>query len=301
MDCSTILVSYNTYTLTVEAVSSALAAAASLSHEVIVVDNASPDRSADRLREAFAQDSRVHVIANEENRGFSAANNQGAARASGRNLFFLNPDTIVHGDAIHTLSLFLDAHPEVGAIGPLVLNPDGSHQVSTSNMDSYASILARSFPLRPRQPERSATPRQVDIINGCALALRRRSFDAVGGWDERYFMYAEENELCMALLRNELVNVQVPSAVITHYGGQSSTDRYVEQQLLASQSYVAFLKRHHSRGILWFNRAAAVVGYGGREVIFALLERLRPGASADYRRRKAAAAAIWRFYARGAS
>lgn len=302
MDCSTVIVSYNTFDLTAEAVRTALAGAPGLVHEVIVMDNDSPDGSAARLRDAFGDDPRVRVMESGGNVGFSAANNLGAARATGRVLFFLNPDTLVHGDAVTRLAAYLDAHPEAGAVGPRVLNADGTDQVSTAPFESVGSILHHCFPVVPRARvpalgARADGPAEVDIVKGCALALRRDAFDAVGGWDERYFMYAEENELCLALRQAGYVNVFVPGAVITHYGGAASADRYAEQQVLASQSSVAFLRRHRSRALVEFNRVAGTVGFGARAVLFPLLARLRPDRADEYRRRGAAAAAISRYLA----
>ena len=298
MDCSTIIVSYNTFDLTREAVRTALDGARGLAHQVIVVDNASPDRTASRLREIYRGDDRVVVLSNDENRGFSAANNQGAAVSSGRVLFFLNPDTIVHTGAIRRLVHYLETHPGVGAIGPRVLNVDGTHQVSTANFESYGSILHHCFPVfgGPRSP-RTEYPVEVDVINGCALALRRDAFDAVGGWDERYFMYSEESELCLALHQAGYVNVFVPEAVITHYGGAASADRYVEQQILASQSTDAFLRRHGTASLVLFNRVVAATGYGVRAGVFAVLSRLRSDRADEYARRGAAATAIWKYHA----
>ncbi len=299
MDCSTVIVSYNTYDLTLEAVRSALSGAPGLEHEVIVVDNASPDETAARLEAAFGGDPRVRVVANVDNRGFSAANNQGAAVASGRVLFFLNPDTVVHGDAVGRLVSYLDRHADAGAVGPHVLNADGTDQTSTAPFESFGSVFRNCFAIgsRPRPP--LDQPSRADVIKGCALALTRKAFEAVGGWDERYFMYAEENELCLALDAAGYHNAFVPSAVITHYGGAASADRYVEQQLMAVQSADAFLRRHGSGALVRFNRVAAAVGYGARVPAFAALARVQPSRAAEYRRRGAAAAAICRYHALG--
>ncbi|MDT0633173.1 glycosyltransferase family 2 protein [Rubrivirga sp. S365] len=292
MDCSTIIVSYDTFDLTREAVRSALEAAPGLRHEVVVVDNDSPDGSAARLRAAFAGDARVRVVESGGNVGFAAANNVGAGRSSGRVLFFLNPDTVVHGDAVARLVAYLDGHPEAGAVGPRVLNGDGTDQVSTSPFDTAQSIARHLLALpAPRPPLDRPAP--VDVVKGCALALRREVFDAVGGWDERYFMYAEENELCLALARAGRQNAFVPDAVVTHIGGAASAGRYAEQQVVASRSHAAFLRRHGSPALARFHRAGSAVGYGARAVAFRALARLRPARAADYRRRGDAAAAIW--------
>ena len=305
MDCSTIIVSYNTFDLTREAVGSALAAADGLAHEVIVVDNHSPDDSAARLRAAFpeAVHPNVHVVANTENAGFSKANNQGAALARSDVLFFLNPDTVVHGQAIRTLYDFLATHPDAGAIGPRVFNPDGTDQPSTSSFPTIRRILAHHLPvgalLRGQDRRQDAIPttsQPVDIVKGCALALRRAAYDAVGGWDESYFMYTEEAELCRALRQVDYTNYFVREAEITHYGGGSTWDRYAEQQIVQQRSALHFLRRHHTAGFVAFYRTTGVLGFGLRALLFPILTRLRPQGASAYRRRGQAAAALFRWF-----
>ncbi len=305
MDCSTIIVSYNTFDLTRGAVATALAAASGLAHEVIVVDNHSPDDSAARLRAAFpeAAHPNVHVVANAENAGFGKANNQGAARAGGDVLFFLNPDTVVHGQAIGALYDFLSAHPDAGAIGPRVFNPDGTDQPSTSSFPTAWRMLRHHLPvgslLRGKDRRQDAIPptsQAVDIVKGCALALRRVAFDAVGGWDETYFMYSEEAELCFALQEAGYTNYFVRHAEITHYGGVSSWDHYAEQQVVQHRSALHFLRRHHSAGLVAFYRITGTIGFGLRALLFPILTRLRPQRTSDYQRRGQAAAALFRWF-----
>ena len=300
MDCSTIIVSYNTFALTREAVDSALASGGALDHEVIIVDNDSPDGSAARLREAFADDPRVRVEPSGGNIGFSAANNLGAAVARGEVLFFLNPDTVVHGPAIPDLVRYLRAHPEAGAVGPRVLNTDGSDQTCTAEAPSYGAVFRHYFlphlgPARARRVRGAATA--VDIVKGCSLAVRREAFDAAGGWDERTFMYAEENELCLALQERGFINVFLPASVITHHGGAASPDRYIEQQVLAVRNTIAFFRRRGPRGLVAFDRAAALLAFGLRSVAFRILAAASPARRTHYLLRAQAASALLRWYA----
>ena len=297
MDCSTVIVSYNTFALTAEAVRSALSSACALKHEVIVVDNASPDDSARKLRDAFAGDARVRIVDAGGNVGFSAANNIGARLSTGRVLFFLNPDTVVLGDAVPALVAFADATPDAGAAGPLVLNPDRSVQRSTMRFPSVRALLRHRFPLFPPPRLPLDAPSRVEVIVGCALAMRRDVFDEVGGWDERYFMYSEEKELCRGVAESGRHSYFVPQAQIVHYGGQASMDRYAEQQVLIAQSERAYLKRHAGKGLRAFARVSGAVGFGSRALIFRLLARLSPQKQAGYARRADAASKLWRYYA----
>lgn len=305
MNCSTIIVSYNTFKLTRKAVATALNAAPSLTSEIIVVDNNSPDNSAQRLRKAFPADQypQVQVIANQQNKGFAAANNQGAAQASGEILFFLNSDTEVHGAAIRTLYQFLTTTPEAGAVGPRVLNLDGTPQKSTSSRLTIGSLINHHLPianlLKGSTKTSAPTPQQtttVDIVKGCALAVRRDAFDTVGGWDDSYFMYAEEREFCYALQEAGFTNYYLHEAVITHHGGASSLDNYVEQQIVHHQSVVQFLRRHHPLYIRALHCITGALGFGLRVVFFRILAYLYPQTKAEFNRRgNAAAALFWWF------
>lgn len=299
LDCSTVIVSYNTLNLTRTAIETALSAAGTLAHEVIVVDNASSDGSAAHLAEAFADDSRVHVVARTNNAGFAVANNVGAALARGRVLYFLNSDTVSHGDAIVALVRFLDATPGAGAVGPHVLNPDGTDQASFARFDTAWTLLRHYFPIAGHSSGRArparATP--VEVVIGSALALTREAFDRTGGWDEHYFMYSEELELCWQLRAAGYTSYYVPDAQITHFGGQSSLDRYTEQQIMTAESGLAFLRRHAPAHVLWANRVGGALGFAARDVAFAALARLQPAKAADYRRRGDAARALWKWFA----
>ncbi|HET6566600.1 MAG TPA: glycosyltransferase family 2 protein, partial [Rhodothermales bacterium] len=276
-----------------------------LAHEIIVVDNASPDHSAERLRQAFppADYPDVHVISNEQNVGFARANNQGAAIAKGKVLFFLNPDTVVYGSLIRTLHDFLLTHPAVGAVGPRVLNPDGSDQPSTSRFVTVWGILRHRLPLctflyfkdRRDDPIVSKTS-AVEIVNGCALAIARATFDVVGGWDETYFMYSEETELCYNLAEKGYVNYYVREAEVLHYGGVSSREHYAQQQVMAARSNITFLRRHHDPALLAFSRITGIVAYGLRIFFFRAKAWFRPEAKTDYDQRRRAAAALFKWF-----
>jgi GT2 family glycosyltransferase len=304
MDCSTIIVSYNTFELTRKAIASALKAAPGLEHEVIVVDNDSPDQSGKHLQTLFSNDefSEVTIIINEENRGFARANNQGADEASGDVLFFLNPDTVVHDEAIRTIYDFIDQNPAAGAVGPRVLNADGTVQSSVSSKVSPTSVIAHHLPLDaliPGQNEWRNTPTEitaVDIVKGCALAVRREVFDTVGKWDESYFMYAEERELCYAIQEAGFTNYYLPKASITHFGGASSEENYADQQLLHHRSAIQFLERHHSPTIRAVHRTTGIIGFGLRAVVFRILRYLRPNSGRNLQRRgEAATKLFWWF------
>lgn len=303
--CSTIIVSYNTFDLTKAAIETALASGAYLGHEVVVIDNKSPDQSGERLQACFPAEQfpNVKIICSEENLGFTKGNNEAVRHATGEILFFLNADTVVLGDAIPKLVNCLQEHPSFGAIGPRVLNADGSDQVCVLPFITASYLLHFYFPvwdwLKGQDQRSDPSPLQsqpVDIIKGCSLMVRRAVFEQIGGWDESYFMYAEETEMCYAIARAGYTNYFLREAEIIHYGGASSLDRYPVQQIAERRSALKFLKRHHGWGMVWLNRIGGILGFGLRSLIFKGLMRRNPAKTDQYRMRQAAAAKLWRWF-----
>lgn len=222
--------------------------------EIIVVDNASADGSADMVRADFPH---VQVIANAENRGFTQANNQGLAAAHGQTIFFLNPDTVVHADALAALLAVLDGDPRVGAVGPQLRYGDGTVQSSRRRFPTLLTALCESTPVewrwrnnpfarRYRMVDRSADVEQdVDWLVGAALLCRRVALDAVGGFDEGFFMYSEELDLCRRLRRAGWRIVYTPRAVITHFEGKSSEQVVAARHIRFHTSRVRYFRKHH--------------------------------------------------------
>ncbi|CAN5612498.1 hypothetical protein BH23BAC4_BH23BAC4_02950 [soil metagenome] len=293
--------------MTRASVLTALASGSPIRHEIIVVDNASPDDSAKRLVGEFAPCTypNINIIALQENLGFSKANNIGADISSGDILFFLNPDTLVHNHAIPKLVYFINTRDGVGAVGPKILNPDGSIQESILRFPSVNEILSQNFPTR-LDLSRSSIQKgahslpsvsPVDAVKGCALALRRDVFFAAGGWDESYFMYTEETELCHTLKQIGKVNYFYPDARVTHYGGAASKENYVSQQIMERRSYLAFLHKHEYKHLIAINRIAGTVGYAMRSAVFPLLALIDRGNYDSYKLRGQSALSLLRWFA----
>jgi GT2 family glycosyltransferase len=201
--------------------------------EVIVVDNGSTDGAADMVAHAFPH---VVLIRNPVNRGFACANNQAAARARGRYLFFLNNDTRVPPGALRRLCAYLRAHPEVGLLGPRLCDGRGQHQVSFRRRPALAALCHRLSVLRwtglfagayRRYRARDGdfrTTRPVEVLMGAALFMPRRVFRECGPWDESYTFGGEDIDLCSRVGRRHGV-VYHPEVAITHYGRVSSRQR----------------------------------------------------------------------------
>jgi GT2 family glycosyltransferase len=224
--------------------------------EVIVVDNASTDGSADMLRTRFP---RVTCVAGERNLGFAAGNNLAAASASGKYLLLLNPDTVVPPGALSTLIEFANAHPRGGAFGPLLRNADGSPQRSCWRGDPGLGMALADALYLWRVPwlaarvgsdyrdEELRTARTVDHLLGACLMVRRETWQQVGGLDEEYFLFLEETDWCARARRSGWDIFFVPAAQVTHFGQASmrlAPSRNLPQYY---RSYARFYRaRHHS-------------------------------------------------------
>jgi len=221
--------------------------------EVIVVDNASTDDSVEVVRAEFSD---VRLIANAGNRGFSAANNQGLAVARGRYVLLLNPDTEVMDGALTTLVAFADAHPDVGVVGPQLLNSDGSIQSSRRRFPTLATAFFESTWLQPCAPRRvleryyvldrsDSETLDVDWVKGAALMARGRAIAQVGPLDEGFFMYSEELDWCRRFKDAGWRVVYLPDARIVHHEGKSSEQVVPARQIHFQTSKVRYFRKHH--------------------------------------------------------
>ena len=236
------------------------------SSEIIVIDNASSDDSAAMMAAEFPA---VRLMANAENVGFTRGNNQGLAVARGRYVFFLNPDTEVVGDALLTMVAYLDAHPEVGTLGPQLCYGDRSLQSSRRRFPTFATALFESTPLAWHWPSNpwarryrmedqgsvirgqgaDVTPAQigqdVDWVVGAALMVRREVLAQVGGFDEAYFMYSEELDLCRRIKEAGWQIVYLPTAQIIHHEGKSSEQVVAARHIRFQTSKVRYFRKFH--------------------------------------------------------
>lgn len=223
MQLSIIIVNWNTGDLLAQCLDSLCTQALPPAWEIIVVDNASQDDSVTMLEARFPM---VRVIANVENVGYARANNQAAALARGRYLLLLNPDTIVSQEALAELIAFMKNHPEIGVCSPRLLLPDGTPQPYAFGADPTPGYLLRRGWNRlvlHRSMHNWAidTPQIVDWVSGACLMVRRQSWQQVGGFDEHFFMYFEDNDLCLRLRQAGWQAVYNPLVGITHLGGRS--------------------------------------------------------------------------------
>jgi len=252
---STVIVNWNAGDLLRKCVQSLIeeqAGAGPARMEIIVVDNASSDGSVAAVRAAFPA---VRSIENRENLGFARATNQGIRSSTGQHVLLLNPDTEVKPGALRLMMQFLESHPGAGAVGPMLLNGDGTLQVSAYPEPTLFREAWRLFYLDALWPVGSYrmsswpadTPRAVDVLMGACILLRREVLDRCGLLDESYFIYSEDQDLCRRLRAGGWKIFWLPQPRVTHYGGQSTRQVRTEMFVRLYREKVAYFRMHHGR------------------------------------------------------
>ncbi len=260
-----------------EAAGEAEVSPAAPSADVVVVDNASGDASVELVQREFPW---ARVIANSENRGFTAANNQGMAASAGRYLLLLNPDTELQDNALAMMLDYLEAHPDVGLLGPQLRYggeqaPDGTAatrpagsggiQSSRRRFPTLATAFVESTVLQGLfQDSRSlrdyyvldrpdGLTQEVDWVVGAAMMVRRAVVEQVGGLDEGFFMYSEELDWCRRIKAAPAPGggtwkvVYLPAARVVHYEGRSSAQAPALKQIQFHASKVRYFRKYHGR------------------------------------------------------
>jgi GT2 family glycosyltransferase len=250
MILSVIIVNWNTGDLLRRCLESIYAELAEVQAEIFVVDSASTDFSLAAASEQFPQ---VNYIISPVNVGFGSANNLALRQARGDYLLLLNPDTLVHPGAIIALIDFMEQNPQGGASTARLLNSDGSLQYSCSPEPTLGREFLRMFHLGGVRPDgyysmetwSLAIPRQVDVILGACMLVRRTALDQAGLFDERFFMYSEEVDLCRRIRLAGWEISWVPSAMVTHYGAQSTRQMAAEMFVQLYRAKIEFFRKHH--------------------------------------------------------
>ena len=287
-DLSVIVVNWNGGELLARCLAAVPAGAGGRSHEVLVVDNGSRDGSPAMVRERFPD---ITLLEPGRNLGFAAANNLAAARARGRYLVLLNPDTECRPGSLAVLADHLDAHPGVAACGPTLLDGDGRPTLSwgtpprlryhlLSLLDPSRRWLPRRWReqamARPPLPGRT-DPYPVDYVVGACLAIRRDAWDRVGPLDERFFLYFEENDWCLRARRAGWAVHLVPAAAVVHHEGRCAAlagDFAVRQ---FQHSLRLFVAKHQGRRRVPLYRLLLLLEYGEKALLRAAAALLRPG------------------------
>lgn len=250
---SVIIVNYNAGPFLVDCVASAIEQCA----EIIIVDNASSDASLLAVEKNFPAQPQLHIIRNKTNLGFATACNIGASCASKSHLLFLNPDCQLDAGAGEKLLAVLESRPEIGMVGGLLANPDGTEQgggrraiptpwrsfVRAFGLGRFAGRWPKLFfDFHLHKQPLPAHPIEVEAISGACMLLSKSMLDQVDRWDEAYFLHCEDLDLCFRITQSGKKIVFVPDARVIHYKGICSSSRPV------------FVEWHKHRGMMRFYR-----------------------------------------------
>jgi GT2 family glycosyltransferase len=285
MKLSIILLCWNDREVIAECLRSIFANTHSTDFEVIVSDNGSTDGSVEFIRSFYPM---VHVIENGRNLRFAKANNVGIRASRGEYVLILNPDTVIHDSTLDRMVSLADQYPEAGAFGCRVLNLDLSYQVSARPFASFRAEWIAALYLRglgrfhkwftsdSYSGWNGTTERQVAWLSGCFILVRGGLLKSLGGFDEHFFYYYEDMDLCRRIWQAGYAILYTPDATITHLGGQSTKTRFPPLGFVLDSQvtrYLYYYKYSGKRGVRRARRIALVsvllrwFGYGVKQLV----------------------------------
>lgn len=255
LDVSVIIVNWNTRDILRDCLKSVCEQRKDILFEVVVIDNASSDGSVEMVKSEFCQ---VVLIENKQNRGFAAGVNQGIAVTKGRYALVLNSDTIVCDNAIEKTMRYADKHPEAAVVGCQVLNNFNTIQMTCFRFPSVLNLVLYAFALNKIFKKNHFlgrewmlwwhrdSEREVEVVSGSFMLVRRNAIDDVGLMDEDYFLYYEETDWCYRFARAGWKKLFWPGAKIIHcHGGRnSSKQESLKMAVQMQKSCLIFFKKH---------------------------------------------------------
>jgi GT2 family glycosyltransferase len=284
VDISFIIVNYYHARELARCLGSVQGAVGEAEHEVIVVDNSGNDPHLDEVQAQFPQ---VRFIVNRTNAGFATANNQGAQSSRGRFLLFLNPDTELEAGSVASMLDHLQTHPEIGVLAPKVLNSDGTLQYSCRRFPSLWTGLFNRYSLLTRLfPDNRVTGRYlmtdfdhnevrpVDWVSGCCMMIPRTAFMKVGLFDENYFLFNEDVDLCKSMHQAGFDVVYFPGAWVIHRI-TSSNGRLPTRLIIKRHRGMSYYQRKHMNNG-WFLQNMIDLMIGVRCCSHLILKVFRP-------------------------
>lgn len=251
-----IIVNFNSSDYTIKCIHSIYASRMAFQIRIIVVDNGSYDYP-DRIKQTFPE---IDLFINKKNHGFAKAVNFGISKSTSETTILLNPDTAIYDGFFDSAFRYMDAHKDVAVIGPQVLDNDGAIQGSARRFPNvFTSIFGRRSPLTRIFPNNPITKREfvcfngcdkpmdVDWVSGACMVVRKKAFEAIGGFDERFFMYWEDTDLCRRLRSKGWRIVYLPEAQIFHHAGISSDTEPILSIFHFHQSCFLLCYKHVNR------------------------------------------------------
>lgn len=289
MDLSVIIVNYNVKYFLEQALLSVekAIAASSLEVEIFVVDNASKDNSVELVSEKFPS---VHLIASEENLGFSKGNNIAIKKAIGRYVLLLNPDTVIEENTFSEVIAFMDEHPDAGGLGVKMIDgsgnflPESKRGLPTPSVAFYKLTgLARIFPKSKTFGKYHLSYldeneiHAVDILSGAFMLMRKEALEKVGLLDEAFFMYGEDIDLSYRIIKAGYKNYYYPHTRIIHYKGESTKKGSLNYVRMFYKAMKIFADKHFTSGEASLYALAiniAVFFRAGIDLLFNLVKNL---------------------------
>ncbi len=253
-DVSVIIVNYNTAQMTADCIKSVYEKTNGLDFEVFVVDNASKDNSCALIEQTFSD---VRLIKSTENLGFGRANNLAMEKAEGKYVFLLNSDTILKNNAVKILFDFMETDEKIGACGGNLFTKENEHTISYFNALNLKTKIVKTlclvnfFPdIKARLNEKGHNPKneqkEVEVISGADLMLRKSVLDEVGGFDRDFFLYFEETELQYRIKKAGYKIFIVPNSEIYHLEGATTTKNRKSRRYEFLRGEYLYLKKTNS-------------------------------------------------------
>ncbi len=251
---SIVIISFNVQKLLQECIESIYRETTDIAPDIWVIDNHSRDRSVEMLKENFPE---LHLIENDENVGFTRANNQAIVQCQSDYILLLNPDTVIQDGALDKMIRYMEKHPDVGVSGCRLLNEDGSLQLACRRSIPSPGVaffrlsgLSRLFPNSKRMAKYNLTyldpdqPHEVDAVSGAFLLIRKQVVDEIGGLDENFWIYGEDMDWCIRAKRAGWKVMYYPDASVLHYKGIGSSTNNLKTSYEFYRAMYLFHRKH---------------------------------------------------------
>ena len=302
MKLSIVIICWNDWKVIENCLRSILNGTHQIQYEVIVSDNGSTDGSVEKIRAQFPS---VRIVENRANLGFAKGNNAGIREASGEYVLILNPDTIVHDGSLDRWIEFADRHPEAGAFGCRVQNPDGTYQRSARPFPTISRYVVTGLGLRvlgrfshlglsdEYEGWNGDTEREIDWQSGCCVMLRGDVLRKLSGFDEQFFYQFEEVDLCRRVWSAGFCIRFTPQVSITHLGGQSVGRFPVRFAIeVCRNGYRYFYKHYGARGARQYRRTM-LMKLRIRQLGYGIANMVRPSEAVEGRLKMYRASVQW--------
>jgi len=260
-DLSIIIVNWNAQEFLRQCLQSIYETVNNFNYEILVIDNHSSDGSPDMVKNEFPQ---VNLICNCENLGFAKANNIGIKQSTGRFLCLVNSDITFQKYCFYRMMVYMDENPEIGILGPKVLNPDQTLQHNYRKFPTHWNTLCRALALDTLSPKSRwfgshlyslhaiDSPCRVEVLTGCFWMVRRSALNDVGLLDESFFLYGEDVDWCKRYAKAGWGVVYFPDAVAIHFAGASSSSAPLKNYIEGKRSSFLYWKKYHGiTGLLY--------------------------------------------------